>query len=103
MRLIKKLVENIKEELHDAEKYAKLAAEYKDMPELSKAFVELGKQELTHADMLHTHAVKLIDAERKKGVEPPKYMLEMWNEEHIEYIERAAQGGYFLQKINMQS
>ena len=45
MRIIKDLSKQIKEELHDAEKYAKMALEHKtDHPDLAEAYHHLAKR-----------------------------------------------------------
>lgn len=96
MKIIKTISEQIKEELHGASEYAKLAVLHKsDMPTLAKIYYDMAMQEVQHADMLHTEAVKAI--EKQRAIEtPPKIMLELWEEEHKEYVEKAAHVKYML-------
>ena len=65
MRIIKKMANQMKEEIAGAKEYAKLATHYKtDQPTL----------------------VKLI--EKQRSIEPPPpVMLELWEYEHKEYVE----------------
>ena len=66
MKEIKMLAGHIREEMNDAETYAKLALRYKDDDRsLSQTFEKLAEQELDHADMLHAQASRLIK-ERKE-------------------------------------
>ena len=63
MKEIKKLVGLIDEELHDSEKYAKLALEYKDgNKELASLFYSLSIEEHKHMTMLHNAVTKLIES-----------------------------------------
>lgn len=90
MKIIKTLSEQIKEELHGAKEYIKLAIHLKtEYPELAKAYSEMAEQEMNHSMRLHGFAVQMI-AEQRKVSEPPKYMIEMWDEEHVKIMERFA-------------
>lgn len=88
MKELKIIVEKIKEEVVDAEEYAKLALQYKEKDkELAAAFSNLSGQELTHADILHGQAVRLIQARKDPA---PVSMQAVWDWEHEKYIERVA-------------
>ena len=98
MKEIKMLVENIREELEDAEKYAKCAAKYKDIDrELANTFYTLANEELGHMDKLHTQATRLIKAHRAEGHEPPAAMLAVWGWEHEKMIEHTARIKHLLE------
>lgn len=87
MIIIKNLSKQIKEELHDAEKYAKLAHEYKaERPTLAALYAKLADQELDHASMLHGETVKLIEKASTEKEVPP-VMRELWAWQHEEMIE----------------
>lgn len=91
MKSIKILSEQIREELEDAEKYAKAALYNKHLDsELSQVYAELARQELAHSQMLHNQAVRLIKAEREKGVEPPASMQAVWDWQHEKMIDHTA-------------
>lgn len=87
MRIIKKIAEQMKEEIASAKEYAKLATHYKtEQPTLAKVYYDAANDELTHADKLHAEVVKLI--EKQRAIEPPPpVMLELWKDEHNDYIE----------------
>lgn len=88
MKQIKELAKNIKEELHDAEKYADLALEYKDSDrQLADVYYALAKQEVEHGNIEHEQVVRLIRDTRAKGVEPPPAMLAVWDWEHGQIID----------------
>ena len=87
MRIIKNIAGQIREELHDAEKYAKLAIEHKtDHPTLAGVYRRLANAELDHASMLHTEVVDIIKKTKEEKAIPP-VMLELWSWKHDELIE----------------
>ena len=92
MRIIKKLVKMIDEELADAEKYADCALKMRDEnPSLALVFHNLSVEEMRHMNMLHMEVVKIIEAYRKEHGEPPAAMLAIWeykHEEHVEWAEK---------------
>lgn len=91
MRIIKTLSKQIKEELHDAQAYAKMAIEHKaDHPELAEVYHRLAKEEIGHANMLHDKVVALIrKASAEKDV--PPVMRELWAWQHEEIVEEQAE------------
>lgn len=91
MKKIKCLVENIGEEVEDAEKYAVEAMRMKaDDPELAKVYAELARQELGHADTLHNQAVRIIKAHKATGAETPPSMQIIWDWEHSKIVDKTA-------------
>lgn len=91
MRMIKELAKRIKEELHDAEWYAKQAMEHKTAyPEVAAVYHHLAKEEMSHANALHTEVVTLIrKASAEKAV--PPVMRELWAWQHEEIVEEQAE------------
>ena len=62
MKVIKKLSEQIEEELKDSEKYLKCAFNYKeDYPALADVYYKLSLAEMDHVTMLHEAVVKIIN------------------------------------------
>lgn len=92
MKEIKMLVEYIEEELHDSEKYAKQAVHYKEENRaMSEMFLQLSKEEMSHMERLHDHAVKCIaKAKEMHDGEAPKAMQVVWDWEHKKMIDTAA-------------
>lgn len=91
MKEIKMLAENIREELEDAEKYAWTALKYKDKDrDLAQTVAGLAKQEITHSELLHEQAVRLIKEQQEKGITPPAAMQAVWDWEHERMIEKTA-------------
>ena len=88
MKAIKELVENINEELEDAEKYAKLAMHYKsEDSRLADTYSRLSSEELGHSEQLHAHAVRIIEAYRAAGNVAPPAMMAVWDWEHKKSVE----------------
>ena len=71
MKIIKELVDNIDDELDDAEKYAKLACENKEEnPAVADLYYNLSLEEMKHMNMLHDQVVKIINDYKKTNPVP---------------------------------
>lgn len=91
MKEIKHIVEQIREELEGAEKYAKIAAKLK--PENSSdasAYAEMARQELGHIETLHKMAVRAIEKQKAAGVVSPAAMQAVWDWEHDNMMDKVA-------------
>lgn len=91
MRLIKKLSEEIKDEMQDVKKYVHLALQYKQSDEDAyNVYMQLAGEEYDHATRLHNLAVQEINKQKKKlaerGEQIPAIMLELWQDEHTQYV-----------------
>lgn len=92
MTKIKKYVDNMAEELADAQEYIEKALWYKakgDQTRFAK-YKEMSAQELNHATMIHDMAVQDIEALASVYPEIPDKMLDRWNKAHAEFVEKAA-------------
>lgn len=102
MKYIKKMIDEMCDEIHSAKKYAEKSIELKskgDQTSLnnSSKFKSISNQELEHATFLHELLVKEID--RLKTVyQPPQDMLEIWEEKHKGYVEKVA---WIKQMLNL--
>lgn len=84
MKEIKCIVENIKDAIHDADRYAKLALEYKDVDRaLADSYWKIANNELDAINQMHSHAVRMINASQEK----PPAMVAVWEYEHKNKIE----------------
>ena len=62
MKIIKKISEQIDEELKDAKKYLQCAYNYKeDYPEIADMYYDLSLAEMDHVTALHDMVVSIID------------------------------------------
>lgn len=87
MKEIKLLCENIRDEMEDAGKYAGFALKYKDADrELADTFASLSKQEVSHAETLHSQAVRFIRDYRSQHGDPPEGMQAVYEWEHERLI-----------------
>ena len=85
MLMIKKLSQMIKEEIGDAEKYARCALDNKDKDKaLADTFYTLSGEELKHMEMLHGQVTRMIEEYRKANGDPPEGMLAVYNYLHEE-------------------
>lgn len=102
MRIIKAITEHIKEEMDGVCGYIKFASEVKGHNEyIFDTLMVIIPQEIKHIEMWHDAAVKEINKTKElfksQSKEVPTYMLEMWNDEHQEYIEEMAKIKYKLE------
>lgn len=91
MTRIKKLAEEIEDELCSAKEYAEESLTYKAKgnSQWSNRYKEMAQDELKHADYIHERAVSEIE-ELRAIYTPPEEMLEKWESDHKKYIEKAA-------------
>ena len=90
MKIIKVMSEKIKEELKDAEAYIDLAMEWKkDQEQAANLFAELSKEEMGHADKLHTVITEMIKKYREENGDPPAGMMAIYEYMHEQQIESA--------------
>ena len=91
MELIRKLAEQIEDEIHEAKHYAKMAAELKsERPQLAQVLYTISTQEEGHQQMLHDEVVKIIDNHRKMHGEPPAAMMAVYEYLHKKHIDKLA-------------
>ena len=88
MLSIKKLTEMIKEELNDAEKYARCALDAKEQGKTSLAatFNKLSLEEMGHMEALHDQVENIISEYRKEHGDPPERMLGRYEYAHEEVL-----------------
>ena len=91
MTKIKKLADEIMDELDSAKEYAEeyLTYKAKENSTWANRYKEMATDELKHADYIHDRAISEIE-ELKKVYAPPQEMLEQWDADHKKYIEKAA-------------
>ena len=91
MKIIKAISKQIKEELHDAKKYAEDALVNKLVyPDLARTYSQLSAQEMEHVNMLHDCVMRLIKSYREEHGDPPAEMMAVYNFLHEEQLEEAA-------------
>lgn len=100
MREIKVMSKQIHEEMEGAKTYAKKAVAEKESGNLgiARMYYDMANDEIKHAMNIHGMVVKLIE-EKRKTVTPPQYMLDMWHDEHEEYMEEMAKVKYMLSEF----
>ena len=91
MERIKKLADEIKDELCSAKEYAEeyLTFKAKDDSSWANRYKEMAQDELKHADYIHDRVVDEIET-LQKVYTPPEEMMEKWESDHKKYIEKAA-------------
>lgn len=91
MTRIKRLAEEMEDEICSAKDYAEeyLTFKAKGSTQWANRYKEMAQDELKHAEYLHERAVNDIE-ELRKVYTPPQAMLDKWEHEHKEYIEKNA-------------
>ena len=91
MTKIKKLADEIKDEICSAKEYAEEYLTFKAKNNLNMAnrYKEMAQDELKHANYIHERAVSEIE-ELSKVYTPPEEMMQKWEHDHKEYIEKVA-------------
>ena len=88
MKIIKRIYEQIEDELEGAKEYAKCAVKHKEeFPALARTWYEISLAETGHVDMLHKQVVNLINEHRAKHGQPPEAMMAVYNFLHEKAIE----------------
>lgn len=91
MKIMKSLVEHIREEVDDAMQYAKTAMLIKaDDQTVSNVYRDLAQEEIKHAEKLHKAAMDMVLRYGATGREAPAAMREIWDFEHALMIEKLA-------------
>lgn len=91
MKIIKHIVEDIKDEMDGAEHYAKLAVQYKSEDRaLADNYAKMAEAELGHVTSLHDQAVRLITQQKNSGVTTPPSMQAVWDWEHEKMVDTVA-------------
>lgn len=103
MKMIAKMAKQIREELHDADKYISLAIKDKEKDkELADMYFTLANEEIGHADKIHTQVVREIKkvADNQVRMNPEEVeqmkstmevMYAVWDYEHENLMEEAAE------------
>lgn len=91
MTIIKKLVDQIDEEICGAKDYAEKYLECKSEGDNTWAtrYKEMANDELKHAMWVHDYAVQKIN-KLKEVYTAPTEMQEAWDKSHTQYVERVA-------------
>lgn len=90
MKIIKRIYEQIEDELEGAEEYAKGAVMHKEeYPALARTWYEISLAEMGHVDMLHKQVVGMINDHRAKHGQPPEAMMAVYNFLHERMINEA--------------
>ena len=96
MKYIKKMVDEIDDEIHSAKKYAERYVEYKasndpEIKNLAGQFKTMATQELEHAMNIHQMATNEITRLRRVYTNPPQEMQEKWDDAHQFFIAESAE------------
>ena len=92
MKMIKKIIDQIYDELEGSEEYIECAMKEKaDHPTIANMYYEMSLMEMSHVDKLHSAVVTLINEAKAKGEEPPAHMMAIYEYEHEKIMEEATE------------
>ena len=92
MKMIKKIIDQIYDELEGAEEYIECAMKEKtEHPNIANMYYEMSLMEMSHVDKLHGAVVTLINESKAKGEEPPAHMMAIYEYEHEKIMEEATE------------
>lgn len=91
MTKIKKMADAMLDEIEGAKDYAECYIEYKAKGNSTWAnkYKEMSNDELKHAMYIHEKIIADVE-ELSKVYTPPQDMLDKWDHEHKEYVEKVA-------------
>lgn len=90
MTKIKRLIENMDDEIESAKNYAECYLEKKAKGDSwASKFKDMSNDEIKHAMYLHDYIIQEIDTLRKVYT-PPSEMQEAWDKSHVKYVEKVA-------------
>ena len=91
MTKIKRQVEHILDELEGAKEYAEcyVSEKAKGNTQWATRYKEMANDELKHAMYLHDKVTVEIE-EISKVYTPPQEMMDKWEHDHKEYVEKSA-------------
>lgn len=91
MTELKEIIQDIREMLECAEDYAKEAVKHKHQyPDLASTYARIAQDDLAHVDMLHKHAVSMIEDYQRNDGEAHAAMKAVWDYAHEQQIEETA-------------
>ena len=92
MKMIKKIIDQIYDELEGSEEYIECAMKEKaEHPTIANMYYEMSLMEMSHVDKLHSAVVTLINEAKAKGEEPPPTMMAIYEYEHEKIMEEATE------------
>ena len=88
MKIMRKLYDQCMEELDGVIEYCNCATSCRNNADLFKMYMNIAKQELEHAQLLHNTSKKLAD--QKIGEEVDPRLMELWEEMEQTKIDKMA-------------
>lgn len=98
MKILTSLIEKSYDTLEEIEEYTQKAYHLRtEHKSLADTYIKVAEMHITIYNMLHEKMVMLIEEEKRKGVEIPKGMQEIWAWEHQKLIKRFGELKYIIE------
>ena len=99
MKILKDLIKKADDTLEEVWEYTEMAHNLRATHKhLADTYIKIAETHIGIYAMLHEKMVALIEEERQKGVEVPKFMMELWEERHKELIKEFAEVKYLIEE-----
>lgn len=100
MKIMRKLYDQCIEELDGTIEYSNCAMSCRDNSDLSKMYIGMAKQELEHAQTLHSMSKKLAESKLGKETVDPM-LMELWEEMEQTKIDKMALAKAYVTNAEM--
>ena len=89
MKILKDLIKHADDTLEEIQEYVREAYYIRqDHKDIADVFIKIAETHISPIyNMLHEKMVSLIEEEKRKGVQPPKEMLAIWEYEHSKLVD----------------
>lgn len=100
MQMIIYLVEQMNDEIDDAESYYEKALEVKDdFPNVTSTLIDIANQEIAHFQMLHNRATDIINKMKSEGKTIDEGMMYTYNYLHSKLVKHVEELKYKLKSL----
>ena len=99
MKVLKDLIAKADDTLEEIEWYAEKAHHLRtDHRFLADTYIKIAEMHIEIYELIHENMVKLIDEEKKKGVQVPAVMSAIWDYEHEKLVKEFAEAKYLIEE-----
>ena len=99
MKILMQLIEKANDTMDEIEWYAEKAHVLKtEHRQLADCYIKIAEKHIDIYKSLHEQMIELINEEKRKGVQPPESMLEMWQFSHERLIRQFAEAKMLVEE-----
>ena len=88
MKILKDLIKHADDTLEEVHEYVRQAYHiHQEHKALADVYIKIAETHISIFNMLHERMASLIEEEKRKGVQPPKEMVVIWEYEHEKLVD----------------